>query len=103
MWVKCTPLLELKAIKIVGNIVRRGVTLSKEVVLPSVRIAAAQITSDVLLEDMVTVVSTSPCSSSLANDFRHFNTAVDVILTVEVTSLLVKTRRNMLQVSTTAK
>ena len=44
--VKCTPLLELKAIKIVGNIVRRGVTLlSKEVVLPSVRI-------DVLLEDM---------------------------------------------------
>ena len=50
---KCTPLLELKAIKIVGNIVRRGVTLlSKEVVLPSVRIAAAQITSDVLLEDI---------------------------------------------------
>ena len=53
MCVKCTPVLELKAIKIVGNIVRRGVTLlSKEVVLPSVCIAATQITSDVLFEDM---------------------------------------------------
>lgn len=53
MGVKCTPLLELKVVEIVGSIVRRGVTLlGKEVVVPAVGIAATQISSDVLLENM---------------------------------------------------
>ena len=38
---KSAPLLELEAIKIVGDVVRRGVTLlSKQVVLPSVVVAS---------------------------------------------------------------